>query len=102
MRSIDNAFYHSTAWKKTRAEFVKSRKGLCEDCLQRGLYTPGRVVHHVVPLTEENVTDPNVTLSWNNLRLLCQDCHAAVHKSHGKRISFDQDGNVIEHSPPVI
>lgn len=54
--------------------------GLCERCLAKGLYTPGKVVHHKIHLTPENISDPRVALGWENLQLLCQDCHAAVHR----------------------
>lgn len=94
-RSIDESFYYSAAWKKTRAAYIKARRGLCEDCLARGVIKAGKVVHHVVHLNADNITDPEISLSWNNLRLLCQDCHA---KQHGDfvRYAFDTDGNVVK------
>ena len=50
-------------------------------------------MHHKIPLTPENVTDPDITLNWDNLMLLCRDCHAAVHKPQ-KRYTVDELGRV--------
>ena len=73
--------------------------GLCERCLSRGIYTPGEIVHHSREhVTPENVDDPNVTLSFDNLELLCRDCHAKVHDEiygHDKRrYAVDECGNI--------
>ena len=50
-------------------------------------------MHHKIPLTPENVTDPEITLNWDNLMLLCRECHAAVHKPQ-KRYTVDELGRV--------
>lgn len=92
---FSEAFYHSPEWKKCRAEYVKSVGGLCEDCLERGMIVPGRVVHHVRKLTPENIGDPEVTLSFGNLRLVCQDCHAKEHHPDDGRCGFDEDGKMV-------
>ena len=31
-------FYSSTAWKKCRSQYLQQVGGLCEDCLEQGLY----------------------------------------------------------------
>lgn len=94
-REFAKAFYHSQAWIKTRAAYAKSVGGLCEDCLKEGRITPGKVVHHVVPLTPMNISNPDITLSWDNLKLVCQDCHAKEHASNkGRRYTVDRDGKV--------
>lgn len=90
-------FYRSPEWKSCRKGYIKFRAGLCERCLENGIYTPGKVVHHRIHLTPENINDPSVALGWENLKLVCQDCHAAEHITH-KRYIFDADGNVI--APP--
>ncbi|UWP69737.1 HNH endonuclease [Subdoligranulum variabile] len=68
--------------------------GLCEQCLKTGLVKPGEIVHHKVHLTPDNINDPEVSLSWNNLELLCRDCHAKAHGSL-KRYKVDEMGRVI-------
>lgn len=50
-------------------------------------------MHHKRELTPENINDPAVSLSWDNLELLCRDCHG---KAHGavKRYKVDEMGRV--------
>lgn len=73
---------------------MKRAKGLCEVCLSKGLYRPGEIVHHKTPLTPENIHDPAVTMNWDNLQLLCRDCHAVAHKPT-KRYKVDKLGRII-------
>lgn len=92
----NKAFYKSAAWKKCRAAYIKKCGGLCERCLAQGLIKPGYIVHHKVHLTEDNVSDPNVALSFDNLEYLCMDCHNAEHfSSKAKRYSINYDGSVM-------
>lgn len=96
MREFAKGFYQSREWLNTRQAYAASVGWLCEDCLTKGLYVPGKVVHHITPLTPQNIRDPAVALSWNNLRLVCQDCHAAEHRKHkGERYVVAPDGSVI-------
>ena len=88
------AFYKSPAWLATRAAYIKSTSGLCEDCLARGVLTPAEIVHHVIPLTPENINDPSVTLSFKNLRAVCRECHAKEHGARLKRYKLDELGRV--------
>lgn len=88
-------FYTSKQWRHTRDAYARSVDGLCENCLRHGIYKPGEIVHHKVPLTPELMRDPEITLSWKNLELLCRDCHGLVHRKNNKRYYFDEDGNVI-------
>ena len=94
------AFYHSQAWKNTRRSYRQSVGGLCERCLAKGIITPAEIVHHKIPLTPDNMTDLNISLSWNNLQALCRQCHAEVHdemyaKRSGRRYSIDKGGKVV-------
>ena len=96
MKEYAKAFYKSKAWKDCRDRYAKSRGGLCEECLRRGVYKPGEAVHHVVHITPENIHDPAITLNPDNLRLLCRDCHAAKHKGEPTRYRVDKNtGRVI-------
>lgn len=91
-----DAFYESAAWEKCRRAFRKSRGGLCELCRERGVITPGKIVHHRQHLTAENISDPQITLGWANLQLLCIDCHNDVHAGKAPlRYAFDADGNCL-------
>lgn len=102
---FSRAFYNSVAWKTTREAYKKSKGGLCEDCLEKGLITPGAEVHHINPLTPDNITDTSVSLNWDNLCLLCSSCHHARHNSpqrrSRKRYWIELDGSVTIKAPPV-
>ena len=78
-------FYSSKAWQSCRNEYAKRRQHLCEDCLRRGIYTPGTIVHHKIELDPITIERPEIALSFDNLELLCRDCHAARHELSGGR-----------------
>ena len=86
------AFYISNAWIQTRREYAKSKGNLCERCAASGLIVPGDEVHHKQRLTPLNLNDPSIALCWDNLELLCKECHI---KEHGKQIMrTDECGHV--------
>ena len=87
-------FYSSRAWAKCREAYKKSVGGLCEVCLQDGLITAGEIVHHKKPVTIKNVNEPAVTLSWDNLCLLCRKHHGEAHAKHKRRYVIDELGRV--------
>ena len=94
MRSIPKSFYHSKAWKSCRATYLQQHP-LCEDCLQRGLYTPAEHVHHMIWLTPDNYTNPEISLNWRNLRALCIDWHNRRHAGERQtRFTVDEFGKV--------
>lgn len=92
MQSWAEKFYNSPAWKKCRAAYKKSVHGLCERCGETG-----EIVHHKIPLTPENINDPNITLNFINLRLECRSCHGFSHGNSPTRegFRFDSDGNLL-------
>ena len=85
-------FYCSWNWVKCARAYRKSRGGLCERCWSKGLIVPGEEVHHKIRLTPENITDPSVSLSWDNLELLCKNCHMEEHNK--TRWRADELGHV--------
>lgn len=93
MQDFAKNFYNSPAWKRLRKQYSQQQRHLCERCLDKGMFRPGEIVHHKIPITPENVSDPDITLNPDNLQLLCRDCHAAVHKP-GKRYKVDELGRV--------
>lgn len=80
MRDFAVWFYKSQGWKKTRDAYAASVGGVCERCKEHGLITAGEIVHHIVPITPENIHDTEITLNHNNLKLVCRLCHAAEHE----------------------
>lgn len=95
MKEFAESFYKSQAWKNCRRAYAKSRRGLCERCLQRGIQTAGVIVHHREHITPENVTDPKILLDWGNLELLCRECHGQEHGAVHKRFTIDEHGHVF-------
>lgn len=95
MKEYAKTFYSSKAWKDTRKAYTNYRRGLCEICLAKGVYKPGEIVHHKVHISPQNITDPTVTLNWDNLQLVCRDCHAKIHDSRKRRYKLDDLGRVI-------
>lgn len=94
VRDFAKGFYASQAWEETRKAYKKSKGGLCERCLARGMYRAGVIVHHKEHLSPDNINDPDVTLGWGNLELLCRDCHGEVHRTVQRRYTVDAYGRV--------
>ena len=93
-REFAKAFYGSKQWQECRESYARSKRYLCEDCLSKGLYTPGEIVHHIKELSPENINDPRVTLNFDNLRLVCRKCHAEEHQQRDRRYVVDEYGRV--------
>ena len=92
-REFAGNFYKTAAWTSVRRSYIKSVGGLCEECYRKGIIRHGDTVHHKVPITPENINDPEVTLNPDNLILLCRDCHALAHKKT-KRYKVNDLGKV--------
>ncbi|MBO7711466.1 MAG: HNH endonuclease [Lachnospiraceae bacterium] len=92
-------FYVSWRWRRCRSAYANSKGNLCERCLARGIIEPGSKerpleVHHKIPLTVENVNDPEISLNWNNLELLCKTCHEQERKRKPQRWTIGPGGRV--------
>ena len=74
---------------------------MCERCKARGIYKPGYIVLHKEYITPGNISNPNITLTLDNLEYVCEDCHNKEHHRNDKkkRYAFDEAGNLI--SPPI-
>ena len=72
--------YHSKQWEIARKLIISRANGLCEQCLAKGIYKPGLVVHHIEWLTNENKRDPFIAYGSDNLIYLCYDCHDSIHR----------------------
>lgn len=95
MKKYAEQFYKSKTWQLTREAYSKSKHYLCEICLEHGRYTAGEIVHHIKPITPANINDPEITLNWNNLQLVCRRCHEHAHRRAPRRYKFDEYGRVI-------
>ena len=102
-RKFAKSFYNSKEWKQCRDAFKASKFGICERCGNAN----GTEVHHKIELNEMNINDPNITLNFKNLELLCQTCHAIHHNSkYGSTrydVKFDENGDVVRiQAPPAL
>lgn len=112
MRQRD--FYQSSQWYKTANSYRKHVYNLCERCgkptwrkndkryielKEQGEDVRFGIVHHKVHLNALNINDPYITLSFDNLELLCIDCHNKEHMETTPEIrddvKFDNEGRVI-------
>lgn len=94
-KDFSRAFYDSPAWRSCRKGYLNSVNHLCERCLDKGLIVPAEMVHHKTELTPENINNPDITLSFENLQAVCRDCHASIHQGIEKRYKILSDGSVI-------
>ena len=93
-------FYNSQSWEACRDGFLASKGWLCERCSTQDNPIPAKIAHHKIYLTRNNINDPWITLNWNNLEALCQDCHNREHhRKGGARYKFDAEGNVVPIPP---
>ena len=99
-------FYTSWAWRKCRKAFATSKGNLCEKCMRHGIIEAGSKdrpleVHHKIRLTAANINDPRVTLNWDNLELLCKDCHDEEREKKNvvRRWRCGPDGRLM---PPLV
>lgn len=94
-KDFSRAFYDSKEWKNTRNAYRKFKGGLCELCWAKGIIKAGEIVHHKTELTPSNIDDPDIALGWDNLQLVCRECHAEIHDQRQRRYKVDELGRVI-------
>ena len=99
MKEYAKSFYTGKQWKDTRDAYFKSKQGLCEKCLETCTITAGVIVHHKKPITQKNINNPNITLNWDNLQVLCRACHEKAHRKKSKRYTVDATTGQITPAP---
>ena len=95
-KEFAKAFYKSKAWLRCREGFIQSVYGLCNRCGK-----PGYIVHHKILLTPSNIDNPDITLNWDRLEYLCQECHNLEHMSKHKEVvreglEFNSKGEIVQ------
>ena len=70
-----NSFYASRQWQDLRNQRWYDADGLCEMCKKKGIIREGIDVHHLVEISK----DWSKRLDYDNLVLLCKDCHNEIH-----------------------
>jgi 5-methylcytosine-specific restriction enzyme A len=89
-------FYASKEWKKCRQSYIISVHGICERC-----GNAGKIVHHKILLTPNNINDPSITLNHEHLEYVCHPCHNQEHMGGtvaAKGLVFDEEGNLIKNN----
>lgn len=78
-RYLNQSFYSSSEWRKFRRDIIIRDNG-CDLGLP-GYEIQGRaIVHHIVPLTIEQVTNNlELLMDANNVILVSYDTHNAIH-----------------------
>ena len=79
-----SSFYNSKSWLVLREQKFNDANGLCEKCLEKGIVKCGIEVHHKIPI-EENWSK---RLDYDNLILLCKECHQEEHSRSGSLNEF--------------
>lgn len=77
-------FYNSAEWKKLRNQKFFDADGLCELCKEKGIIREGIDVHHLVEISK----DWSKRLDYDNLVLLCKDCHNKIHNRQSSLQDF--------------
>lgn len=90
MKEYARGFYGSKAWHDVSRLYMTSKHYVCERCGGVGV-----ICHHRRYITPRNVNDPAITLSFDNLECLCQECHNQEHSAKASRAIFDESGNMI-------
>ena len=92
-------FYNSKAWQRCRDAYITSVCGLCQECAKKNIIASGYIVHHKTELNSQNISDPNITLNWDNLTYVCRECHNKIHMGSSEALAdgleFDEYGDLI-------
>lgn len=83
------SFYTGKAWRTTSKAYMATKNYICERC-----GAAAEVVHHKRYLTAANITDPNISLGFDNLEALCKDCHGKEHMLKNNLTYFTESGDV--------
>lgn len=95
-------FYNSRAWRKLSHYYAESKSWCCERCGNRNVDYSQPIYkqlhcHHITPLTDENIDDPDISLNEDNLILLCRVCHNIAHGEDDvlqEGLMFDESGMI--------
>lgn len=85
-------FYNSSIWQKQRKYRLQMDNYRCARC--GGVAVD---VHHKIKLTEENISNLEISMYLDNLESVCRKCHNK--ETHGKKndYMFDECGNLIKN-----
>lgn len=90
-------FYQSKNWISARNYIMHKYHYMCQCCKEK----PADIVHHIIWLNPNNINDPIITLSEDNLIPVCRECHAIIHEGVNATVgnlAFDSSGQLIERN----
>ena len=92
-------FYKTNEWRQLRELVIHQYDGMCAVTHDRG-----DVVHHILPINERTVQQPEIALNPYNLILLSRPVHEKIHARKNepctKGFHFDRGGNIISDTIP--
>jgi len=98
-RDFSKGFYKSKRWAQARAYVLMRDKYKCRMCGT----SKDLEVHHIVPLSPDNIYQPYYATNEGNLMTLCTSCHMALHAAERgdasgilPTILFDENGYPVE------
>ncbi len=91
-------FYASDAWRNFRMRLIAERGLLCEHCKEKVVVARDLTLHHIVPLSTENVRDTSVSLNPANVVVVHHACHNQIHK---RNVTKEERKVVIVYGPPL-
>lgn len=72
-----SGFYQTQMWRNTSKYIFQRDQGICQLC---GKVISGRyTVHHIIPLTPQNMHLDQYAYSEHNLQTLHLECHSRLH-----------------------
>ena len=82
------SFYSQTSWRKLRSTVIAERIArdgalICDYCHRQIVAPYDAICHHIKPLTESNVSDPDVALNPDNIMVVHHSCHNLIHDKYG-------------------
>ena len=84
MRTWKQKFYQSKVWRRLRLEIIRRDEYKCRICGELIIGTPE--VHHTIPLTEKNCTNPSISLNPELLITTHHECHDMEHSRFGHEV----------------
>ena len=105
-------FYNGKAWIRCRDSYIAYRisvdGGVCEECR----HEQGYIVHHEMTLTQDNISNPDISLNHKLMKYVCKNCHdkyeghGVGHKKAKPLCIFDENGQPVSlrdiDSPPLF
>jgi hypothetical protein len=96
--AVLKSFYASENWQRLRTALIAERGPTCQRCGKIIANPLDLIGHHEVELTPENVSDYNISLNPEKIKLICFDCHHREHHRFGYQY---EKGVYVVYGPPL-